>query len=68
VVTRLEQRTFDPLAVDHARLQPRSTASERAQWSTMHQQKRPMNRPRITSDFADVRASFRAMAHIALGH
>jgi hypothetical protein len=38
VVTTLEQRTFDPLAVDPARLQLRSTASERAQRSTMHLQ------------------------------
>jgi hypothetical protein len=52
-VNRLRQRTFDPLAVDHARLQPQSTASERAQRSTMHLQKTPVNRPRITSDFAE---------------
>lgn len=50
-VNASKQRTSDPLAVDPAQLEARSTASERALWSTMHLQKTPPNRPRTTSDF-----------------
>jgi len=64
VVTRLEQRTFDPLAVDPARLQPRSTASERAQRSTMHLQNAREQAP------ANVRLCLRAppTAHVRSDH
>ena len=44
-VTASKQRTFHPLAVDQRRLEARSTASERAQPSTMHLQKTPGTGP-----------------------